>query len=421
MSIINSLSNNMLQSKITPFLFSVLIVGLLCKQLQFGAFGFVEVATAAMCLILCAAKIASDENIPGSTLILPFGLFAVIVITTTFAYVTDPERVGIRDAIAYSFTSVIVCSFILASHGRELIYVKALCLVSASSLLVFLLLAIVPSPIQGFMYYQNSWKLQGLSTNPNQIGFLAVTTLTLLLVLDFSGTISKKTVIVASIACGLAGSMSGSSAYTLAVLTTMLLIILFRIGRWSKGLPFRFPFAIGFPALFAVLSFFPLAELSFFEGLPSQHIGVARGGSGNLFDLEADSGQGSARLALWQNAFSILAASPVIGLGPGAHVPLADENTGTVSLNEAHNTAIDILVVTGLFGFSLFLILLFRIFFAAYKSSQLFLLLVCLAPIGVYSLLHFLGRQPMFWIVLCLANLTFILLLRHERALPRNS
>nr|WP_281397001.1 O-antigen ligase family protein [Shinella fusca] len=239
--------------------------------------------------------------------------------------------------------------------------------------------------------------------------------------MEFSCTIAKKTAVIASVASGLAGSMSGSSAYTLAVLSTLLLIFFFCGVHWSKRLPFVFPFAIVFPTLFAMLSFFPLSELSFFEHFPGRQIGVATGQFDDVFDLEADGGQGSARLALWQNAFSTVAASPVIGLGPGAHVPLSNVNTGTVILNEAHNTVIDLLVVTGVLGISLFFLLVSRIFFTAYKGKQLILLVACLTPVGVYSLFHFLGRQPLFWIVLCLASVTFVMLLRQGRGFTRSS
>ena len=417
MSTICAAADNVLNSKFTPFVVSFLIVGLLCKQLQFGAFGFIEVATAALCLILCAAKIVSQEKIPGRALVVPICLFAIIMITTAFACATDPGRVSIRDTIAYCFTSLIVCSFILASHGRERAYVKALCFVAVFFLFLFLLLATVPSPIEEYMFYQDSWKLQGLSNNPNQIGFLAATTLTLLLIMELSCTIEKQTAVIASVASGLAGSMSGSSAYTLAVLSTLLLIFFFCGVRWSKRLPFVFPFGVVFPALFAMLSFLPLSELGLFEHFPGRQIRVATGQFNDFFDLEADGGQGSARLALWKNAFSTVAASPVVGLGPGAHVPLFNGNTGAVVLNEAHNTVIDILVVTGILGMSLFCFLVGIIFFTAYKVRQLILLLACLTPLGVYSLFHFLGRQPLFWIVLCLANVTFVMLLRQGRDL----
>lgn len=408
------MSKAILWSKFTPYVFAVLIAGLICKQLQFGVIGPFEVCTALFCVVVCSAKLCSREPIPYWPLAVAVGLLFAVACAAVFAAVTDPERLNVRDGVAYAFSFLIVSTFILVSQGRELRYVKALALTAALVLFLFLLIAIIPSPVQRHVFYQGTLKLQGLSNNPNQIGFLAVVGLSLLLVLNFSRAIPDWLIILATTACAIAGTMSGSSAYTLAIAATTLLALANMAAACLQRRPIGFPVALVVPVVVVLLSFVPS-----FVGLPTSRPDVVTNNRGDafpsnstdLFDLDADGGQGASRLALWRNAFSVLPQSPIIGLGPGPHVPLTNLVNGSVSLNEAHNTVIDILVVTGVVGLLMLLTIIARIVIHAHRNRQLLILAACLMPLAFYAMLHFLGRQPLFWIVVYLSSSALITIL----------
>ncbi|MCR6636415.1 O-antigen ligase [Devosia sp.] len=250
--------------------------------------------------------------------------------------------------------------------------------------------------------------MQGLSNNPNQIAFLAVVGLAFLAVLDLLRTLPAPVLSLASGACGLAGAMSGSSAFTPAVATALVLISVVACTNYLRGKRVRIRLVLVLPASFLLLAHVPLPINVDFP------IPVGASSSGDFLDMEADNGQGSVRFLLWSNAISAVTESPLVGLGPGAHVPLVNPATGSVTLNEAHNTAIDLLVVTGVLGLVAFLVLAGFVIWNAHKEGVLVYLLVCLMPVASYALFHYLGRQPLFWIAMYLSAGSIPLLLRHS-------
>ncbi|KKC34958.1 O-antigen ligase family protein [Devosia psychrophila] len=395
-----------LSSALTRYGFAFSIVGLTFKQLQFaGGFGLMEIAAAAFCALIGVAYLLSRQKIPMHALGVAGGIFAVFMLGAIVAILTDPQRLSIRDTIAYTFTFAIVCAFILASRNREMAYIKALAIAINVCLAVFAVLAIIPSPAKNLMYYMNSDKLQGLSNNPNQIAFLAAVGLSLLIAIELCGGNNRSWGLIAlSAACGLAGAMSGSAAFTFAVGGTFVLALIIAGIQAFKRTSMRLPLTICLPFVLAILFTVPLPNFlgTWVGPSPSEvsQLPATANSDPVMALLESDGGQGAIRMTLWKNAISVFASSPIFGMGPGPHVPLMLSDSSTVTLNEAHNTPIDILVVSGILGFLAFSGLSVWVLINAVEKKTLGGVMVSVAPVALFMLLHYEARQPLFWIVI---------------------
>lgn len=103
-------------------------------------------------------------------------------------------------------------------------------------------------------------------------------------------------------------------------------------------------------------------------------------------------GQGSLRVTLWTHGFQAFSASPLVGLGPGAHSGVE----GPFLDFEAHNTFIDWASATGIVGSIAYLSLLG---WAAHRilSRDAPRVAVGLLVLAIFSSFHYTLRQPVFW------------------------
>jgi O-antigen ligase len=102
--------------------------------------------------------------------------------------------------------------------------------------------------------------------------------------------------------------------------------------------------------------------------------------------------QGSVRFTVWQNAIGAYLHSPLVGFGPGAY----SGRLGSFAGYEAHNTVLDWAMSTGALGVGVLLLLVGFIVVQIMRSRKRMLLLA-LASLLVFSLFHYMIRQPLFW------------------------
>ena len=108
-----------------------------------------------------------------------------------------------------------------------------------------------------------------------------------------------------------------------------------------------------------------------------------------------DGGQGSDRVARWQHGIEAAARAPVFGLGPGSYsgpfAPFQGE--------EAHNSPIDWMDATGVVGLiallSLWAWVAHRVHVSRRAGAG-----IALCALLVFSMFHFVLRQPVFWFFL---------------------
>ncbi|MCR6636427.1 O-antigen ligase [Devosia sp.] len=133
---------------------------------------------------------------------------------------------------------------------------------------------------------------------------------------------------------------------------------------------------------------------------PSPTVSTPAHNDGNQLStlLEADGGEGSIRLEMWSTALERFASSPLFGLGPGTHVPWPHPLSGEISYNEAHNTILDILLVAGSIGLAAALVPVGIVVVKSAQANRLPEAAIAIAPIAVFAMVHYIGRQPLTWI-----------------------
>lgn len=104
--------------------------------------------------------------------------------------------------------------------------------------------------------------------------------------------------------------------------------------------------------------------------------------------------QDTDRITLWTNGLRAWLASPIIGNGPGAWSGIQ----GPFGETEAHNSFVDWLSISGLFGICGFFVFAYSIRHFKFRentgSAALFMCLI------VFSLFHFIFRSPLTWLSL---------------------
>lgn len=407
--------------------FSFGIVGLTFRQGRFDfGFGAAEIVLAALLVVVFASERWRAARAQRMILVAT-ALFLCLSAGTAWALVVEPGRISTRDLLAYPFTFAIVCAFVTAAVDRERAAFRALGEVIGLSLLVLLIAGVTPSPIQRLMWYfdnEDHLRLQGLSDNPNQIAFLATVGLGLLSLPLWKGTAGSGLRLMAALGCAGAGMWSRSRAFTVTLAIILALVIVQFVARrlsdggrptpiepWGLALLAAVALATPDAALRRLSSVEPPQRLwlqppylEFFREMMARK-GVPEG---------AGPATGDFRLGLWRGALQTFARSPLIGLGMGAHIPPPKEMSrpaffGPVPPQEAHNTLLDLLVVSGLVGVVPLIALLGRILSSAWASGLGPALVLVGGPTAAFSMVHFVGRQPALWIVVlacaCLPSL----------------
>lgn len=127
------------------------------------------------------------------------------------------------------------------------------------------------------------------------------------------------------------------------------------------------------------------------ENLSSRSIGR----SDSAVGVGLDPNKFDARMGLWRNAVTVWKLSPLFGHGPGAFSYLMAPN----EKQEAHNLLLDLLTQVGVVGVALFMALYLRLLVAAVRVRDSFSVAVLIA-LMIFSLAHFMLRQPIFMLFL---------------------
>lgn len=228
------------------------------------------------------------------------------------------------------------------------------------------------------MMYED--RFSGFCINPNQIALQALATL-LALAMIVIHTRSNMTFYVAIaatpfvLAYGLA-SKSDALVISLPLVTAVFgLIILkrYQIKLWivvAAGIFLVVAFLLGLAAAF-----------------PSIFGGVGEIVQGQL----QQGGQDTDRALLWRHGWLAWSHSPIFGNGPGAWSGVGAPFQGV----EAHNSVIDWLTISGIFGSLPLALILLR---ALRKFDDIRLIRVCgFAGLVLFTTFHFVFRLPIFW------------------------
>lgn len=306
----------------------------------------------------------------------------------------------IHDITAYVFGLAIALMLLrdLADEAHRQRIVRLILFISVGGLLLQMLQGAGLFGIPGIepWYFD---RFQGWSENPNMLGLLS-SFIVLLAVFGVEIATSRRQLFMALAACGLAlvtGFMTRSDSFALSILVagSLWLAMKLRMGvsrRGTVGASRAASFCLIFaPLVFAAAVPFAPAALKAAENYTT-----------NLYE---DNSQGETRLSLWREAVDRGLESGLVGFGPGPHLTSKSFKRPPPDKFEAHNTFLDIFTQGGLLGVFAFVALL-GVTFTSTIRAGLVALVALSCGLLVFSLFHFVVRQPIFWfgLVLCLVE-----------------
>ena len=178
---------------------------------------------------------------------------------------------------------------------------------------------------------------------------------------------------------------------------------------WSK---FVYTGRIGSWGSFFVYFLVPLAAISIFLLLVQPFYAAFTDRIGVLY---GEGGEGAVRVDLWHNAVIAIGSSFLLGLGPGAFSGIEGPFLGT----EAHNTILDWGMSSGVVGMFIFIALLLWVSWKAVVRGNI-LLVTAMVAIFVFSLFHYVLRNPVFWFYLVAIATMDANLLKSHKTFPYN-
>lgn len=413
----------------TPYLWllSFCIVGLTFKQLKFTSFvGPMELLTMGFLLVGLFESLRQGAFFR-IRILRPIAIcFLVLSLGTLWALFADPSRLILRDVVAYIFTFFCLIIFLTMAYSREASAMRIVGIVIGLYLLASVVVGLAPSPVRPYFWYDEV-KLQALSDNPNQIAFLAIVSLSLLTGSDMLRGSSDPWTVIASTGGALAGILTESGAFALAMPLVVIIPIATQLVRtrfllWPKPVEAtentevsrkklahsigandaRIPSTVWVVAIATLIySATLMYPVTFRDAAKPPQPQASQNAEWFEKIMDGDSGQGRTRISLWLGALEVAKKSPIVGYGAGQHIPFEQE--GKVYLYEAHNTALDLLVNSGLIGLASIAVCIFCIIRGALQTQSLHLVLTLLGPIGLFAMFHYAGRQPLFWIAIALA------------------
>lgn len=347
-------------------------------------------------ILVVAVNPISSGRYDAAQLLIVFWLIfmSVLVLALAISYSrgTWDEAGAAHDFIALILSAVfsvlLVQSF--ADQNRARIFCRSLFLASAIVLVLLLLLAAGRGTVFGVNPWYAAFRFTGWSLNPNQLGLLLAPLPFLSIWALQSGTESKAVKTVGLSVLVVAGVLCLSDALFLSWGTAGV----FLAGvYWLKSIARRGGTRkLAFLTVVLLPSVMLVAIIWATTGLIGQIVEVAVGAYENR-------GQGSLRLLIWSHGYEAFSESPFIGHGPGSFAGIAGAFDGF----EAHNTFVDIATKSGLVGLSAYVSLILAIHVRLLRTGQ-FLLLGAFASVTVFSIFHYVLRQPIYWavVVVCL-------------------
>lgn len=325
-----------------------------------------ELLAVAFIFLILAKRALSDRTMVISrpdTLTLQFlGIvFFVIAPMTLLSSALNVPGAEIRDLFSYIFVCAIL--LVLPRSKRDM---KAMIL---AFLIVTYVTTITLYLIGGSSSYYFS-RFTGGAKNPNQLGLYLVATTVLAMYLPSLWV----RVCVFSLATFF-GIATMSDAFLAAAFGASVIAVMLRIFPPRVVLYFL-------PFLFLIIF------IAFFNSGLIDYLGV----------LWTHADEGGARMDLYLSAiqaWSDSIFSMLFGHGAGSFSGL----DGPFQGSEAHNTALDLATVAGIFGLFLFPLTPLWMLFES-LSMKLRLIPAILTALIVFALFHFVGRHPVFWVTL---------------------
>jgi O-antigen ligase len=319
-----------------------------------------------------------------------YGIWSALAIAVTFLINAQSGTARIDDltraSLPFWATSVVIICFMVVVFGRSKSALQAGFVVgSLGAGLVYVVgfLAGVPSMML-------EARFTGLAANPNQIAIQALATLLVLatVIVQTRSKIMLYATVAAIPLTLIYGLASRSDAFVICVFPVFGVFLSIAMTRYRIK-----PALVVAVGLFLAIAFF----LSLAAAMPTVFGNLASIVSGQL----TQGGQDSVRTILWENGVAAWQYSPFFGNGSGGWSGLGGPFQGM----EAHNSIIDWLTITGIFG----LLPIFFILRHPFTISDGFKLtrILGLLSLTMFTLFHFVFRLPIFWLAIAMIMIPF--------------
>ncbi|MDB5771724.1 MAG: O-antigen ligase protein, partial [Burkholderia sp.] len=310
----------------------------------------------------------------------------------------------LRDAIAYTFVftfSVMMAATFSDAADRRLIIWRIVVIGSISLVLqIGTGLGKVPMPGVDPWYWD---RFRGWAENPNQMGFFAlfIALLGLHLADQAATKVESFKALAAIVPAFVAGMMSRSDSFVIGLVASGGLFITLKSMEWLQDREMA-PSLRGAAVALALLAM-PLAIII---SVPYAAASLSRieSVSNQVYD---DNDQGDTRLHLWAEAIDKGIQSGLVGFGPGPHLTSKSFKRPPPDKFEVHNTLLDLLTQGGVVAMAAFVWISVTALLAASRAGHPALAGLVVGLL-VFSMFHYVLRQPIFWfgIVLCLLGMT---------------
>lgn len=334
-----------------------------------------------ICLIFCVLNLTDLRFLNKKNPFVRFWVFflPVLLIGTIWGAIKYPMETFLNDYIIWVFFGVISIMTDLIVHTKPKEYIsKILGAIALFSGVWYLLLYFYSRYISSYfigapLWYMN-YRFSGGATNPHQIAIL----LCLALVVDLwmiisSKKISKKALyLVLFVVTAFLLRETQSSTAIMALIAGLVIVIWQNVWIKTKNKRALFIIAFSLFVLVCILTYFKIYDLF-------------------IAWIQSDA-NGMDRIELFQSFPEAFAKGPIWGLGPGQHA--------RNGIMEFHNTYLEIIAMSGLVGFFVFLLFSFRIF---KKSSCNPIAFASVISLYVYGFAGFGARRLVFWLVIVIA------------------
>ena len=322
----------------------------------------------------------------------------------------------LHDAIAYLLVAAITCSIAATMEAdRALRQTLWLLLAFWNVALVLQISAgwgLIGLPSVDPWYWD---RFRGWSENPNQLALncAVLTPLSLHLALSSKG-LGRVAGLFSCLLSIIVGRLTKSDTFLIAMTAVTGLFLILRVRSWLSSPEHRYSlrFAIAVLVVVAIvplsLSLTPYAVATA-TNVESLAIGLTKDHGG-----EATKATANLRLQLWGDALRSGLETGSLGLGPGPHLerPNVINRHALPTPFEAHSTLLDVFTQGGLLGV-IAVCSLFAGTFLLMLRARLDALVALTAALAIFSISHFVLRQPIVWFALALS-----LILGSERARP---
>lgn len=366
--------------KILPYDW-LLIIGFLLSpmnEFRIGKVGPAEV----VCLLWALPQIMNALHDDFNSILERFWMIflMVVIIGTFYGELFYPDETNYKGVFTYIYFTVISVGVYKGLKKRDKEYILVLMKKSFELIpILYILIYIYSKNVSPVLFGARLWfggvRFTGGANNPHQLALLLSAALfgNLIFMIKEKSTIFQHIkYLIYMYICYFLGEATASSTLKASIVITAILSIYFFYISTIEDKRQRFTAT-------AILFTFVLSAFIFL--LPKIY-------SAFMSWLSADE-NGIGRLEIFKTITYVFKKNPIFGLGPGIHA--------RDGIMEFHNTYLEILAMSGIVGFGIFVIFSVKIFKQIWNCPEYMILII---PLYSFGLAGFAFRRLVYWIML---------------------